>query len=374
MSSFNFTTFMDYIHSENTSSRLKFAFQRLTFSPDFYFERYENLFQSDFSLLRTIGSARIMAKATWTGSRLSIEDITPLADANLVIPDFPSSDFLGLNIMARIPLLPRFSADLGGDLQAYSRDRRARRTRFFPGLKLIFRPFSSAAVYGSMGGSFRHHSMASLLEENPYADPMISSTAEEVLWHVDAGGELQVNPALLLRGRYRYETVRDELYWQWSFVAYMKMSLDEVRQHHFDISFRYQPGGQAQVEAGISFLDYELEDRLIPISDASPEIPFRPKSQAWGNVFYAIPGIIDVRSDWKWVGKRTSFLPTHLYELTDVLKLDPYFLLNVTLEKQIQDHITLFTSFFNLLDSKYEVWYDYPEMGLTLHGGVKVIL
>lgn len=368
-------SYMNYMPSENISSRLRFAFQRLTFSPDFYFERYENFFQSDFSVVGSIGPVRIISDVEWKGSHPSIEDITPPQDVNLVVPDYPSSGFLSLNVMARIPFIPQFSADLGGDLQVYSRDGCDDRTRFFPRVKFIYRPLSPVAIFSSIGGSFRYHSMASLLEENPYADPMITSTAEEIRRRMEAGVEVQVIPALLLRGVYRYEKIHDELYWRWSYFirTYTELNMDVVRQHHFDVSASYQPDDKAKVEAGVSFLDYDVEDYRIPISDQSPEIPFRPRSQAWGTIEYNIPGIFDVRSDWKWVGKRTSFLPLFFDSFNGTLELDSYFLMNLTLEKQIRHHITLFTTFYNLLNSEYEVWYDYPEMGLTIHGGVKVV-
>lgn len=372
---FSIRSHLERKHSEQTLSRFSLAFQRLKFFPTYYLDRYENLFQGDLSVRTKFGPLYIRSNVDWTGDRSSMERTFSIEDAHILTRGFPSSDLLSLSCVARIPLLPQFSADLGGVAQLYSREGHDDQTRLFPRARLLFRPIAPVAVYTSVGGSFRYYSLAELLKKNPYADPCTSSTVEEIRWQVETGVEVEVRPELFLRGSHRWAQSLDDLYWRWSEFTgtYTNFRIEDLRQQQIDISASYQPYTDIRIEAGFSFLDYVIKDRLITGMDPSPEIPFRPRNQAWGIVAYNIPGVFDVRSDWKWVGKRTSFLPLPFDSLKDTLELDPYFLINFTLERKVHRATTLFANIYNLTDSDYEVWYNYPEMGITVHGGVKIV-
>ncbi|UCE18289.1 MAG: TonB-dependent receptor [Gemmatimonadota bacterium] len=370
-------THMDYRHSQHTLSHFSFAY-RLLNVPQSLYDVYENLFRGEFTVQTELGPFGISSHLHWTGDRPSVENINEPQDFNLVVPDYPSSDLLGLSIVSKVPLLPQFSADMGVDVYVFSRERQDDETRLFPKLRCLYRPLAPVAIQAYLGGNFRHRSLVDLHEANPYAVPSISSivsAVEEVRLKVGTEVEVEVRPDLFLKGAYRWTRILDELYWRWECVSefYTSFRLEEVRQHRIDLSCNYRPAENITIETGLTWLDYGIKDRYISIANPSAKIPFRPNNQAWGIVTFDIPGIVDIRGDWRWVGGRTAFLPLPFDSFHDTLELDPYFLLNLTLEKNIHRAITLFTSIYNLTDSDYEVWYNYPEMGIHFHGGLKIV-
>jgi len=54
--------------------------------------------------------------------------------------------------------------------------------------------------------------------------------------------------------------------------------------------------------------------------------------------------------------------------------LKPYFLLNVTVNKQITKNILAFSSLKNILNQSYESFYDYPMPGINLILGMRLNL
>jgi vitamin B12 transporter len=54
-------------------------------------------------------------------------------------------------------------------------------------------------------------------------------------------------------------------------------------------------------------------------------------------------------------------------------KLDPYFLLNITLNQKIDETLSFFVVLRNALNKSYESMYDYPMPGLTLTTGLKAV-
>jgi vitamin B12 transporter len=56
---------------------------------------------------------------------------------------------------------------------------------------------------------------------------------------------------------------------------------------------------------------------------------------------------------------------------SNITKLDPYFLLNVTVNQQIGKNLTVFAVGRNLLNASYESLDEYPMPGITVTLGVR---
>ena len=376
---FFITSVLHRKHTERTSSRLGFGAQCLKYTTPFHTERQEKLYQGDFSLQTRVGPVSAVSTVHWTGDRPSWESFYWLdnnQDVNYVSPFSPASDLISACFSARIPVGHHVYATLGGDVQFFSRDYEKDRTRFFPKARCLYRPAPPVAIHVSVEGGFQPYSLASLIEENPYSFPTVFSTAEEVRWKIETGVEVEMRPGIILRAAYHWTLVRDNLFWRWTVYTglYSNYLLEEVRQHQLDISGTYKPDENLTLEAGISFLDYDIRDDFITGGNPSAEIPFHPKKRARGMAIYKLPGIIDIRGDWQWIGERTFSLSLPYESYYNPEKMEPYFLMNLILEKEINKNVTVFTGFYNLFGSEYEVWYNYPEMGINIHGGVKIVL
>jgi len=355
-------------HSDRMSSRVSFRFQRLRYSnPSNSRDRLEDQYQGEISGWNDLGSINLASSVHWTGIKPSWENGSAA----------PKNDLFGLRIAARIPFVSRMSATIGGDLQLFSWGDRKDQVRFFPRLNCIYRHSTQLAIHASVEGGFQPYSLMELTKENPHSSLSIMSSAEEVRWKLETGVEVEVRPDILLRGSYHWTQVRDDMFWRWTINAdsdrYFNYTLDEVRCHQVDISGEYAPVPEVTVEAGFSHMEYDIEDDLFMVGDPSTEIPFHPNNRAWGVVNCRIPNIIVIRGDWQWIGKRAYNLPLAYESYYDPEKLDDYLLMNLMLEKEMTRNVTVFTGFYNIFDSDYEVWYGYPEMSFTVRGGAKVV-
>ncbi|MFP3040942.1 TonB-dependent receptor [Treponema primitia] len=59
-------------------------------------------------------------------------------------------------------------------------------------------------------------------------------------------------------------------------------------------------------------------------------------------------------------------------EVKNIIKLDPYFLLNMTINQRLNNTITIFTSLRNILNTHYESFADYPMPGISVTLGMRV--
>lgn len=357
--------------SQSTSSRLEFGLHRFMLTPKKevaeYPERSETVFRGGFSFQTKSEGFHFISDFQWT--HRPSED-----DGRVALVGDLSDNFFSLNLLQKAYFLPTASLEVGGKVQWFSR-KGMKQKRVFPMVKVVLRPTCFLSFFTSLQGGYRYYPLESLFEASPYAGSHAFPLLQEVRSQVDVGIEMELIPELFVRGSYRWAERHNDVYWNYDITSGLFISgqLHDVRQRQLDLSGGYQPSENVKIEIGYSSIDYEIKDRSITEYIPSAEIPFRPKNRAWGTVSYEIPKTVTIRSDWKWVGQRKAFLPLPYDSFFDTLELDPYFLVNVTFEKEVHRAITLFASFYNLTDSDYNVWYNYREMGITFHGGAKIV-
>ncbi|MDR1948247.1 MAG: TonB-dependent receptor [Spirochaetaceae bacterium] len=61
-------------------------------------------------------------------------------------------------------------------------------------------------------------------------------------------------------------------------------------------------------------------------------------------------------------------------DTANITRLPPHFLLNANINQKIRDNLTVFGEFRNILNSRYESFYEYPMPGLTFTMGIRVAI
>jgi outer membrane cobalamin receptor len=59
------------------------------------------------------------------------------------------------------------------------------------------------------------------------------------------------------------------------------------------------------------------------------------------------------------------------HDRANLIMLDPYFLLNATVNQKITENFLVFSTLRNILNTSYESFYDYPMPGITLTLGLR---
>ncbi len=363
--------------SEQTSVQAGLGYQRLAISFSKRPDIFEDLFQADLGLQTRYYTVDILSHIKWVGDHPSTEGLIRSAgDLKTTTFDLPSGDLLTMTCEAKSEVLPRLSAGLGATLQSYMSKEENDRTRLFPKAEACCRPVRPLAIHASLQGGFRHYPLAELFRLNAYTGYISSPVFEERQWQVETAIEAEVRPDLILKGSYQWTEDRDAMFWQWDDRGFFFIEdrLKEVRQHRLEVSAKYTLRSSGKAQIGYTYTDYEIRDPFYSTVNGSDRIPFLPRHELWATAEYSIPAWFDVRADMRRVGERISRLMRPYDSYFNPHELDPYFLLNVELQRNVLKNIDAFIYLRNLTDSDYALWYNYPEMGVNIYGGVKIVL
>ncbi|MDR0760059.1 MAG: TonB-dependent receptor [Treponema sp.] len=188
-------------------------------------------------------------------------------------------------------------------------------------------------------------------------------------WGADLGAEYRPKPYLSLEGVLHGTWTRDSIHWSNAGGLWMPQNTGEACFFGLD--------AQLQVDIPVS---------LGPVTQISPGVSYRYLQS------YLLSGNLEFASD-----KRIPYMPQHTlgfsvnvpwntgsllisghYESPrfadtgNLIKLDPFFTLNVTVNQSLGKNITAFGAIRNILNAHYVSFAEYPMPGITLTLGLRV--
>jgi len=194
-------------------------------------------------------------------------------------------------------------------------------------------------------------------------------------WGADLGAEWKFNRFLTLESSFFAQWMKDSIHWYsgsggvWhpeNVGEALFFGLDNVIRFNIPVSL----GPVKQVSPSLTYKylrSYLLSFGYDFASDK--RIPYNPE--------HTIGGALDVSWIVSSIGSGSLLISAHYESLRyedreNVTEMPPHFLLNATVNQEINSTIMIFCSLRNILNMSYESFYAYPMPGITLTLGIKV--
>jgi vitamin B12 transporter len=189
-------------------------------------------------------------------------------------------------------------------------------------------------------------------------------------WGADLAAEFRYEDMLTVETTFFAQTIKDSIHWHraiggiwepqnigkaalWGSDTRLKLvvpvSIGPVKRITPSLSYQY-------LSTYLLSSDYTWEDEL--------RIPYQPMHTVgasldlfWGSGSFLVSG---------------HYESVRYTSRTNLVELDPYFLLTVNVNQNVGEHFTVFTIVRNLLNQSYESHYGYPMPGLTVTLGIRM--
>ncbi|MDR1747693.1 MAG: TonB-dependent receptor [Spirochaetaceae bacterium] len=178
----------------------------------------------------------------------------------------------------------------------------------------------------------------------------------------DLGTELTFEKLLSLQGTLYASWVRDSIHWRSSAGVWQPVNIGEALFFGFDT--RIQSGFSERIILSLSYQFLLTRILTGDLTFASGiQMPYQPMHTAG----------VSVEIPWKTGNLTVSghFESSRYTEALNVVKLDPFFILNISVNQSIGRHFTIFSVLKNALNTSYVSVQDYPMPGLSLTVGVR---
>jgi vitamin B12 transporter len=189
-------------------------------------------------------------------------------------------------------------------------------------------------------------------------------------WGADLGAEFRWREFFTAESTFFAQWTKDSIHWHRTFGnAWEPQNIGEAAFFGSDtrikVNFPVSWGPVKKISPGFSYqylLSYLLSYGYT--WEDEQRIPYQP--------MHTYGASLDI----SW-GSGSLLISTHYeslryYSITNLIELDPYFLVNVNINQKIGEHLTVYSIIRNLLNESYESYNRYPMPGLSLTLGFRV--
>jgi len=191
-------------------------------------------------------------------------------------------------------------------------------------------------------------------------------------WGTDFGIVWNVNQKIVLDSAFYVQWLKDSIHWySGSSGIWQPENVGEAVFFGLDtkLGFEIKVSSQAVKKLTLSLTYRYLRSYLLGFGysyDSNKRIPYNPE--------HTIGGLLDI--SWE---TGSFYLSGHYeglryHDRSNLIILDPYFLLNAGLNQKITKNISAFGSIQNILNKSYESFYSYPMPGINLTLGLRANL
>ncbi len=221
--------------------------------------------------------------------------------------------------------------------------------RFGKGTMKLLGSYSTAFITPSLFQVFdpRYGNSALLPEENATIEGGFEYTSEK---------ELRISTVYFRRS-------------EKNFIDFILVDPDQFEYQYRNTDETFETSG-LEIEISKGFFKSLQFSANYTFTQADEQFVLRiPKHKLNGNLSYQLNDRTTVSAHYRWTGDRTdSYFDPMTFENTQVI-LEAYNVLDINASTSIGNHLTLFASLTNILNSEYEELYRYQTLGRNLHVG-----
>jgi hypothetical protein len=236
---------------------------------------------------------------------------------------------------------------------------------FFPGVKMQVNLFPNViSMYGGFDGNLSYASKYFLFDQNPFVDYRTEYRYMKTSSHLYGGVEGNIF------SKWNYNVlVQNKKIENHPFFVQSKVT---NANNTFAVRYDTLNWLQVLVEQQIEFLPRFKAGITAIFNEAQPvhetKAWYIPRWQIDGFIQYNLQNKILFTPQVSYLSKRYALF----YESSPVVKeLEDVIIVNLSLEYIYSKTFSFYLDFYNLLNQKYSLWYNYPMYGFSLMGGVK---
>jgi hypothetical protein len=272
---------------------------------------------------------------------------------------------LGLEVLA--PINSSFTAAAGVKYQTTSTDSLESESKVSPFVRINFMPNNKVGVTGSFYNGLEYLTYSEWWQNNPYISHTFSQRAQDVEFGFKLDLDIQLLPAVGFSGGFSRRWMNRMYYWESEPLdqLFNLQEFNDVRLTEFQIGSSFQLTERTRLQ--IDFISYSDKLDSTKAVSALDRIPYRP------NFRIPIRASVQLLDD-MWITLDADIYGERRSNLNSSQRLPSFGLINAQITKDFGDIFSAVISVRNLLDSDYVVWENYPAMGVTVLGGVRVRL
>ena len=231
-----------------------------------------------------------------------------------------------------------------------------RENKFRPGARLVYVPSQNVTLFGEFRSGYEYQRWTDRLQNNPYLQAGAYAVPADVLWDVDVEMEWRITPGLVLQAAFKRTRTDDYAYFERDSLGTFAIQTADVRLGEVSLGLELSLSEVLQAEFSLQ----SLEDAVRQDGDLVPELdlPYRPEMR--------IPAKLTYRPGKAWqIDLNLAFVGTRRTMLLSTEELPSYVNLGAGAAYRFNKTVELFLELDNLLDSNYEIWQGYREMGFN---------
>jgi outer membrane receptor protein involved in Fe transport len=183
----------------------------------------------------------------------------------------------------------------------------------------------------------------------------------------DLGTELTFNKILSLEGTLYTAWMRDSIHWRNNAGIWQPVNIGEAFFLGFDTRITSDFSERITISLSYQFLLTRILTGNLTF-ESGIQMPYQPMHTAgisidipW-NIGGTFPGAVTLSG---------HFESARYTEALNVVELDPFFILNISVNQRIGKQFTFFSALKNALNTSYVSVQDYPMPGLSVTVGVR---
>ncbi|MCI0514212.1 TonB-dependent receptor [candidate division KSB1 bacterium] len=307
----------------------------------------------------------LRGKYLWRATRWSlISDFKAFFNFYQPRPDSTIEDF-GLQWKGqwRYRFRPHLTWTIGGQLENIAFADGVSRTRLSPLTQINFVYRNVFGFLLQFSREFDYTAFRILSQKNPYLKVPAKLNLGDFYYRVLFELELKLHAKLQLQSQFKYQDLRQGGYFLPVGYLFDYLYFDKVSQSIMRHTIFWQPYTALQLQAFTQLNFYKITDAALQLNRKIAP-PFQEKLSAGLGLKFRPRPSTRLQLDGHYFGSR--------YTTVDYRQeLKPYLRIDLTLEKQFNEYITLFITGNNLLNQKYSLWTGYREPGINVIGGIK---
>jgi hypothetical protein len=235
---------------------------------------------------------------------------------------------------------------------------------FSPELEIVATPYDRLGVLLRIGRGYSPLTFLNNWELNQFVSQEVRFIPSKKELEVKLGIEFNPLSNVTISGSVLHQKWDNYSYWKRETGSglFTMNALKNLSLTTFSLQNRIDLMPNLKLDAGIQFI---LED--VP-ADSSPgnnqHTPYLERFRMPVSLGYQFDNTTEVRLAFHWIGSR-------FISLNDDKKLSAFGLLQVSIEKRLHNHFSVYVKGDNLLNQDYQLWQNFPGMKLYFEIGIK---
>lgn len=276
-----------------------------------------------------------------------------------------SMSTLGVEILQ--PLSPLFSAALGVDYQGFKSDSTASLSRIAPFGRINFVPNDKVGASLQFSTGLRYNTFEEFWRQNPYVSHRVLLQPSQEKFGIKFDIDLQASKSVKLHAGFHRQWMEKLPYWQADTLnGFTSLPfLSDVEITEVEVGAVAELGKNARLY--VSFIDYadDISEQATMGTGRLNQIPYRPSFRLPVRASFRLPAQINLMMTADLIGERRK-------NLVGNAALPVHVLIHLDLNKQFSEKITAIVTVRNLLNTRYSVWENFPEMGFVISAGARL--